>query len=82
MAASVTRATSSSHPAWAAIISITSPWISVESTSITISRTPRRCSDSRCTARSMPCLTASAASNGRSISAGAPDTYISMAVTG
>ena len=46
MAASVTRATSTSWPAWAAIISMTSPWISVESTSITISRTPRRCSDS------------------------------------
>ena len=82
MAASVTRATSASCPAWAASISITSPWIRVESTSITINRTPRRCSDSRCTARSMPSRTASAVSTGRNVSAGAPETCSSIAVTG
>ena len=42
IACSVTSATSSSRPACAASISITSPWIRVESTSITISRLARR----------------------------------------
>ena len=47
MAAAVTFATSSAQPARTASRSITSSWIRVESTSITISRIARRCSPAR-----------------------------------
>ena len=54
MAAAVTFATSAAHPARAASRSITSSLIRVESTSITISRSARRCSPPRWTATSTP----------------------------
>ena len=59
MAASVTAATSSSRPACAASISMTSPWISVESTSRTIRRMPWRCRLAGWTAMSRPWAAAS-----------------------
>ena len=61
-------------PACAASSSITSPWISVESTSITTSRLARRCRPPRCTATSTCWSAASAASAARSASGSAPDT--------
>ena len=74
MAASVTRATSSSQPACAASISITSPWISVESTSITISRIAAAERFAGCTARSMPWHGRLGRQQRRSTSGSAPET--------
>ena len=54
----------------------------VESTSITISRSARRCSPPRWTATSMPCSTATRARSARSIAGSPPQTSISMHVTG
>ena len=82
MAAAVTFATSSTQPARAASRSITSSWMRVESTSITISRSARRCSPPRWTATSTPCSTAARARSARSIAGSAPETSISMQVTG
>ena len=82
MARSVTSATSASQPAWAAIISMTSPWMSVESTSMTMSRIERRSRLAGCTAMSMPWVAASTASSGRSTSGSTPEMARSMAVTG
>jgi hypothetical protein len=78
----VIRATCSSQPAWAASISMTSPWIRVESTSITISRMERRSRLAGWTAMSIPWLAASAASRGRRTSVSTPEMAKSMAVTG
>ena len=82
MAAAVTFATSSAQPARAASRSITSSWMRVESTSITISRIARRCRPPRWTATSMPCATAARARSSRSTAGSAPETSISMQVTG
>ena len=82
MARDVISATSASQPAWAAIISITSPWMSVESTSITISRIDRRSRLAGWTAMSTPWTAASAASSGRRTSGSTPETPRSIAVTG
>ena len=54
----------------------------VESTSITISRSARRCSPPRWTATSIPCSTAARARSSRSIAGSPPETSISMHVTG
>ena len=61
---------------------MTSPWMSVESTSITISRIPRRSRFAGCTAMSTPCRAASAASDGAQASGSVPETCRSIAVTG
>lgn len=61
---------------------MTSFWISVESTSITISRIARRCRPARCTATSTPLSTATRASAFRSDPGSAPETSISTQVTG
>ena len=82
MAASVILAICAAQPARAASRSITSPAISVESTSMTTSRIARRCSPPRCTATSTPCWVASRASSSRSGCGSAPDTSNSMQVTG
>ena len=82
IARSVTAATSASQPAWAAIISMTSPWMRVESTSMTMSRIERRSRLAGCTAMSMPWEAASAASSGRSTSGSTPEMARSIAVTG
>ena len=82
MAASVTAATSASRPAWAASISMTSPWISVESTSSTTRRMPWRLRLAGWTAMSRPWTAASTESTERSVSVSAPDTWRSIAVTG
>ena len=82
MAASVTLATSSAQPARAASRSITSSWMRVESTSITISRMARRCRPPRWTATSTPCSAAARARSARSAAGFPPETSISMQVTG
>jgi len=82
IADSVIFATSSAHPARAASRSMTSSWISVESTSITISRIARRCRPPRCTATSTPLSAATCASAARSGPGSAPETSSSMQVTG
>ena len=82
IADSVTLATSSAHPARAASRSMTSSWIRVESTSITMSRIARRCRPPRCTATSTPLSAATCASAVRSGAGSAPDTSSSMQVTG
>ncbi len=82
MASSVTRATSSRQPACAASSSMTSPWMRVESTSMTMRRLARRDRPVRCTATSTSCAAASAASSTRSASGSAPETDSSMQVTG
>ena len=82
MAAVVTLATSSAQPARAASRSMTSSRIRVESTSITISRSARRCSPPRWTATSMPWVTATRARSSRSRTGSPPEISISMQVTG
>ena len=82
MAAAVTLATSAAQPALIASRSITSSWMRVESTSITISRSARRCSPPRWTATSIPCSTAARARSSRSMAGSPPETSISMQVTG
>ena len=82
MARSVTAATSGPRPACAAISSITSSWISVESTSIITSRRPRRARPAGETATSTPCAAATPASTCRSPATSAPETSISTVVTG
>ena len=54
IAASVTSRTSSSRPAYAASISMTSPWTRVESTSKTMRRLARCAMPTRWTATSTP----------------------------
>ena len=61
---------------------MTSSLIKVESTSITISRSARRCSPPRWTATSTPCATAAWARSSRSAAGSPPETSISMQVTG
>ena len=61
---------------------MTSPWMSVESTSMTISRMLRRSMLAGWTAMSTPWAAASSASVARSASGSAPETCRSMAVTG
>ena len=61
---------------------MTSSWISVESTSITISRIARRSRPARCTATSTPLSTATWASAFRSDAGSAPETSSSTQVTG
>src|SRR3954447_7809703 len=61
---------------------MTSAWISVEATSMTINRIPRRCRLAGWTATSTPCCAASAASVPRRASVSMPDTCRSMAGTG
>jgi len=82
MVDSVTLATSSAQPARSASRSMTSTWISVESTSITISRIARRCSPARWTATSTPLSTATWASAFRRRPGSAPETSSSTQVTG
>ena len=82
MADSVTLATSSAQPARSASRSMTSSWISVESTSITISRIARRCRPARCTATSTPLSPATWASACRSEPGSAPEMSSSTQVTG
>ncbi len=76
MADSVTARTSSSQPARAASISMTSPWMSVESTSNTTSRFARRVRPSRSTATSSPTRAETSASAERS---SASDSAVSCA---
>ena len=82
MADSVTLATSAAQPARSASRSMTSSWISVESTSITISRIARRYRPARCTATSTPLSAATWASESRSDPGSAPETSSSTQVTG
>ena len=82
MAAAVTLATSAAQPARSASRSITSSRMRVESTSMTISRSARRCRPPRWTATSMPCSTAARARSSRSSPGSPPDTSSSMQVTG
>lgn len=82
MACSVTAATSASQPACAANSSMTSSWISVESTSMTTRRWARRCRPAETTATSTPIRAAAVASAVRSGSVSTPDTANSTAVTG
>ena len=77
MAAAVTLATSAAQPARSASRSITSSWMRVESTSMTISRSARRCSPPRWTATSMPCSTAARARSSRSM-AGSPAGHVQL----
>ncbi len=82
MADSVTLATSAAQPARSASRSMTSSWISVESTSITISRIARRYRPARCTATSTPLSPATWASEVRREPGSAPETSSSTQVTG
>ncbi len=82
MADSVTLATSAAQPARSASRSMTSSWISVESTSITISRIARRYRPAGCTATSTPLSAATWASEFRSGPGSAPETSSSTQVTG
>ena len=82
MADSVTLATSAAQPARSASRSMTSSWIRVESTSITISRIARRSRPARWTATSTPLSTATWARVLRSDTGSAPDTSSSTQVTG
>jgi hypothetical protein len=75
-------ATCSPQPASAASTSMNSPWTSVESTSITMSRLPRRCRPAFSTAMSTPVSVAAAVSAVRSGPDLAPETISSRLVTG
>ena len=82
MARSVTAVTSASRPAWTAISSMTSSWIRVESTSMTTRRRPRRARPAGDTATSTPKAAATADRTRRRPLTSAPDTSISIVVTG
>ena len=87
MARSVTARTSSSLPACAASISMTSPCTSVESTSKTTSRLERRLRPAPSTEMSTPCASERGASVSRSRASSAAsrravDTWSSIPVTG
>ena len=87
MAASVISRTFGSTPACAPSISMTSPWISVESTSNTTSRFARRVMPARSTATSIPASYAASASTERSSASASgvsslTETYSSSPVTG
>jgi len=82
MAAAVMSSTSASRPVCSASISITSPVISVESTSNTMSRLDLRASPARWTATSTPVLPATSATARRSSSSSGAVTVSSSPVTG
>ena len=82
IAAAVISSTLALVPVWSASISITSPVISVESTSNTISRFARRAMPTRSTAMSTPATAPTSTTADRSFSSSGASTDSSSPVTG